>query len=51
MFMYKIENGNWEYVKETTTRPCTEQKTVEGHQQDFNEARNSRTRRRPSAGP
>ena len=26
-------------------------KTAEGHQQVFNVARNSRTRRRPSAGP
>ena len=42
----KIENGNGECVKETTTRP-----TAEGHQQVFNAARNSHTRRCPSAGP
>jgi hypothetical protein len=46
----KIENGNGECVKETTTRP-NKKTTAEGHQQVFNVARNSRTRRRPSAGP
>ena len=50
IFMYKIENGNGESVKETTTRP-NKKTTAEGHQQVFDVARNSRTRRLPSAGP
>ena len=48
--IHKIENGNGEFVKETTIRP-NKKTTAEGHQQVFNVARNSRTRKRPSAGP
>ena len=44
----RMEMGN--VSKETTTRP-NKKTTAEGHQQVFNVARNSRTRRRPSAGP
>ena len=50
-FNNKTENGNGECVKETTTRPNKKTTTAEGHQHVFNVARNSRTRRRPSAGP
>ena len=48
--IYKIENGNGECVKETTTRP-NKKTTAEGHQQVFNVARNSRTRRRLQLAP
>ena len=36
---------------QSDNNPTIEQTTAEGHQWVFNVAKNSRTRRRPSAGP
>ena len=46
----EIEKGNGECVQ-SENNPTIEQTTAEGHQWVFTVVRNSRTRRRPSAGP